>query len=275
VDDAPTPIPMSVSRTAGSFAESPVIVHEPPVLAGGGGLLSLLGADRRTLPPCSASRHFPFMDHWVPALIRTNVRPEGTYCSDEAGRPRPDWRQRGRSPARGRSHTGRGLTGEDPAMTVEHGAQRREQNGRTVPTTGAAIECLSREESLNLLGSQPIGRLVYTRQALPAVEPVNFALSKGEIIIRADGGGKLAAAVRGDVVAFEADVLDTAVRSGWSVTVIGRSREASDPEEISRLRALPLVSWSPGDKDHFICIDIEIVNGRRLGPSYVGLLRAE
>jgi hypothetical protein len=153
-------------------------------------------------------------------------------------------------------------------MTVEQDAGQRDQDG--VSVNGVGLERLPREESLELLGSVPIGRMVYTRQALPAVDPVNFALSSGEIVIRSGTGRTLAAAARGDVVAFEADTLDAVARCGWSVTVIGRSRQASDPEEISRLLRLPLVSWTPGEKDHFICIGTEIVNGRRLRPSLDG-----
>jgi hypothetical protein len=107
---------------------------------------------------------------------------------------------------------------------------------------------------------------------MPAVEPVNFALYNGEIVIRADPGGQLATAARGDVVAFEADALDPVAKSGWSVTVIGRSRQASGHEEASRLRELQLVSWTPGEKDHYICIGIEIVTGRLLHPSCEGPL---
>ncbi len=152
-------------------------------------------------------------------------------------------------------------------MTVEDAGRQRDRDGWGQLTDIAALERLSREECLDLLASLPIGRLIYTRRALPAVQPVNFALSDGEIVICASAGGKVAAAARGDVVAFEADALDSSSRSGWSVTVIGRSRQASDPAEISRLRRLPLVSWAPGAADHFICIGLEIVNGRRFRPS--------
>ena len=70
---------------------------------------------------------------------------------------------------------------------------------------GSVLEHLSRDECMRLMGSVPVGRIVYTRQALPAVELVNFTLDDGDIIIRTDAGGKLAAATRGAVVAFEAD----------------------------------------------------------------------
>ena len=46
-----------------------------------------------------------------------------------------------------------------------------------------------------LMASVPVGRIIYTRRALPAVEVVNFALDHGDIVIRTDPSGKLAAAV--------------------------------------------------------------------------------
>jgi uncharacterized protein len=129
----------------------------------------------------------------------------------------------------------------------------------------SALELLSRDECMRLMGSVPVGRIVYTRQALPAVELVNFALHDGDIVIRTDAGGKLAAATRGAVVAFETDSVDAATRTGWSVTVVGQARAVADGEEIRRLEQIPLTTWAPGKRDHFIRISPAIVNGRRMG----------
>jgi len=131
-------------------------------------------------------------------------------------------------------------------------------------TDGSALTQLTRDQCLHLMTSVPVGRIIYTRQALPAVELVNFAVYNGDIIVRTDLGGKLAAAIRGAVVAFEADHLDTERRVGWSVTAIGQSQEVTDPEEIGRLRRIGLSSWAPGDREHFIRISPGILNGRRL-----------
>lgn len=130
---------------------------------------------------------------------------------------------------------------------------------------GSVLEHLTRDECMRLMGSVPVGRIVYTRQALPAVELVNFALADGDIIIRTDAGGKLAAATRGAVVAFETDSLDDTGHTGWSVTVIGQSRAVTDGAEILRLEQMPLTPWAPGRRDHFIRISPTIVNGRRIG----------
>jgi uncharacterized protein len=128
----------------------------------------------------------------------------------------------------------------------------------------SALKQLSREECLRLMASVPVGRIIYTRQALPAVELVNFALDNDDIIIRTDHGGMLAAATRGTVVAFEADSVDTDRHAGWSVTAIGHSHEVSHPDEIARLERTGLSSWAPGERDHFIRISPGILNGRRL-----------
>ena len=135
---------------------------------------------------------------------------------------------------------------------------------------GTTLKELSRDECLRLLRHVPVGRIVYTRQALPAVELVNFALDDGDIIIRTDSGGKLAAATRGAVVAFEADSLDTATHAGWSVTVVGYSRAVSDGDDIRHLEQVGLVPWAPGERDHFIRISPTIVNGRRLAARRTG-----
>ena len=128
---------------------------------------------------------------------------------------------------------------------------------------GPAPQQLTRDECLRLMASVSMGRIIYTRQALPAVELVNFALDNGDIVIKTDGDGKLATATRHAVVAFETDCLDDQ-QAGWSVAAIGRSREVTDPEDISRLQKIDLSSWTFGTREHFIRVSPELLNGRRL-----------
>jgi hypothetical protein len=132
---------------------------------------------------------------------------------------------------------------------------------------GTMLQELSRDECLRLVGQVPLGRIVYTRQALPAVELVNFTLDDGEIVIRTDSSGKLAAATRGAVVAFEADNVDIATHVGWSVTIVGYSRAVTDGTDIRRLEQAGLSPWAPGKRDHFIRISPQIVTGRRIATS--------
>lgn len=126
------------------------------------------------------------------------------------------------------------------------------------------LEVLTPTESLRLLGSVPVGRIVFTDRALPAIQPVNFVLDDHAIVIRAGEGSKLAAAIRNAVVAFQADSFDPEYRQGWSVTAVGHAQEVVDPLERNRLDALPLHPWAPGARDHLIRIPVELVHGRRI-----------
>ena len=128
----------------------------------------------------------------------------------------------------------------------------------------SALEQLPRDECLRLMGSVPVGRIAYTRQALPAVEMVNFALVGGDIVIRTSAGGKLAAATRGAVVAFETDSVDLAEHTGWSVTIVGHARAVTDGAEIRRLERAAPPSWDTQESDHFVRISPAMVNGRRV-----------
>jgi hypothetical protein len=138
-------------------------------------------------------------------------------------------------------------------------------------TDGLELKRLTRNECLRRLGSVPVGRIIYTRQALPAVELVNFALDGGDIVFRTDDGGKLGAAVYGAVVAFEADSLDLIRHTGWSVTVVGQCRAVTDVSEIERLRGIALAPWALGQRDHYIRIPPTIVNGRSLVGAELGV----
>ncbi|MGW4566632.1 pyridoxamine 5'-phosphate oxidase family protein [Streptomyces sp. NPDC004561] len=125
---------------------------------------------------------------------------------------------------------------------------------------------LDRTEALRLLGSVSLGRVVFTRQALPTVRPVNHVLDGGDIVIRTHDAAALTAHARqGDgaavVVAYEADAIDPETHLGWSVVVTGYARLVTDPVELARLRAL-LRPWVPHeDKDQAVRIRPDLVTG--------------
>lgn len=129
---------------------------------------------------------------------------------------------------------------------------------------------LSREQCLRLMVSVPVGRIIYTRRATPAVELVNFTVNAGDIVIRTAPSGKLMAAVRGAVVAFQADLIDQATRSAWSVTAIGYAREVTDPADLGMLRSTGPQPWVPGDKHYFIRITPRQLTGQLLGAAGSG-----
>ncbi|GII52336.1 pyridoxamine 5'-phosphate oxidase [Planotetraspora thailandica] len=128
----------------------------------------------------------------------------------------------------------------------------------------AGLEILTRDECLDLLASTPIGRIVFTDRALPAVQPVAFCMLDGNVIIRTTVDSKVAAAARNAVVAFEADHFDSARRIGWSVTAVGHAHAVEEPDEISRLSLLPLTPWVPENNNHFIVMAPREISGRRV-----------
>ncbi|MET8247667.1 pyridoxamine 5'-phosphate oxidase family protein [Streptomyces sp. NPDC005202] len=124
---------------------------------------------------------------------------------------------------------------------------------------------LERQECLRLLAKAPVGRIVHTRQALPAVLPVNFCLDgDGAVLLRTSAASELARAVAGSVVAFEADEVDAARSSGWSVVVTGRATVVTDPAEQERLARTGPRSWVPSPEEVFVRIEPELVTGREL-----------
>ncbi|GGV00019.1 hypothetical protein GCM10010260_40560 [Streptomyces filipinensis] len=134
--------------------------------------------------------------------------------------------------------------------------------------TNRRIE-LDPAEALRLLGSVPLGRVVFTRQALPTVRPVNHVLDSGDIVIRTHEGVALTARAEeaddtGVVVAYEADAIDPDTHLGWSVVVTGYAHLVTDPAELARIRDL-LQPWAPVEgMDQAVRIRPEVVAGVRL-----------
>ena len=131
------------------------------------------------------------------------------------------------------------------------------------PADPAGLETLGRSDCYTLLRTVPIGRIVFTEAALPAIQPVNFVLDGDDVIIRTGMGSKLAAATRSAVVAFEADQYDEDALAGWSVVLVGRAEAVTNDAERRRLAGLGLTPWALGDRPHYIRVRPEIVRGRR------------
>jgi len=129
---------------------------------------------------------------------------------------------------------------------------------------GGTMMEFAREESLALLATAQVGRLVFTKHALPAIRPVNFVLDDDEVVVRTRPGSKLLPAVAGNIVAFEADEIDPDHHEAWSVIVTGPARLVTDPQDIRYLRDVvhPWVASPEGT--YFIRIRPEIVSGRRI-----------
>jgi nitroimidazol reductase NimA-like FMN-containing flavoprotein (pyridoxamine 5'-phosphate oxidase superfamily) len=124
---------------------------------------------------------------------------------------------------------------------------------------------LSAEAALRLLGSVSLGRIVFTRHAMPAIRPVNHVLDGTDVIIRSHTGAAVVseAASADGVVAYEADVIDPHSYLGWSVVVTGTAHIVSDPGDVARYQAL-LTSWAMQEMDQVIRIRPGIITGFRI-----------
>ncbi|MFJ6479841.1 MULTISPECIES: pyridoxamine 5'-phosphate oxidase family protein [unclassified Streptomyces] len=136
------------------------------------------------------------------------------------------------------------------------------------PTPRRRTEEIGTEEALRLLGTVGLGRIVFTRHALPAVRPVNHLLDDGDIIVRVQDGSTLAALLTAPdspdvVVAYEADAIDPDTRLGWSVVATGYASAVTDPTELNHY-AQRLKSWADAPPSGAVRIRPGVVTGFRL-----------
>ncbi|GGX60289.1 pyridoxamine 5'-phosphate oxidase family protein [Streptomyces minutiscleroticus] len=143
---------------------------------------------------------------------------------------------------------------------------------------GTRLVELSRNEALTLLASVPLGRVGFTRQALPAIRPVRHLVHEGAVVICTHTGSVfLHRFLESEVVAYEADEIDPDTRTGWSVTVTGVAARVTDPEELVHYRDLRcqslLVPWTDAGMVHVVRIAPELVTGYRLEATCPGAFR--
>jgi len=127
---------------------------------------------------------------------------------------------------------------------------------------------LTRQQALDKLAAAPFGRVVFTQHAMPALRHVNHIISHGQIIIRSHYDAAITAhAAPGDgtVVLYQADDINPATRTGWTVTVTGRARLITDPAKAAVYLEL-IHPWVTGSKSHIISITADIVTGFELTP---------
>ncbi|WP_405682741.1 pyridoxamine 5'-phosphate oxidase family protein [Streptomyces sp. NBC_00057] len=127
---------------------------------------------------------------------------------------------------------------------------------------------LTNAQALSLLGGAPLGRIVFTQRALPAIRPVNHLLDLGQIVIRTHQESDLFAQARhhgdrGVVVAYQADDIDPLTHLGWSVVATGYCRPVTDPDALMRYQRL-IRPWSDRVMDCAVRINPHLVTGIRL-----------
>lgn len=140
--------------------------------------------------------------------------------------------------------------------------------------TQRKLETLTEDECFGLLQQGRVGRLVYQDEHGPVAVPVNYAVAERSIVIRVEGGAKLAA-MQQPRVAFEVDDLDDDQHGGWSVLVRGHGREVPLEEVPQLLRHLDSEApapWAFGIHNTWLEIAAEMVTGRRFGEHQEALI---
>jgi nitroimidazol reductase NimA-like FMN-containing flavoprotein (pyridoxamine 5'-phosphate oxidase superfamily) len=95
------------------------------------------------------------------------------------------------------------------------------------------------------------------------VFPVNYVLDGGDIVFRTDEGTKLDAANAEAVVTFEVDRSDPLYHTGWSVMATGPLQAITQPDELRRMRGLPVRAWGREGRQ-WVRMPIGSISGRRI-----------
>jgi len=125
---------------------------------------------------------------------------------------------------------------------------------------------LSAEECADLLAASSLGRLGVVVEGRPEIFPVNHVYDRDRacVVFPTNARTKLRAALTWPWVSFEVDGIDPGEAGGWSVLVVGRAEEVTEPEEIARAAEQRHVLWRAGENVRWIRIVPATVTGRRI-----------
>lgn len=133
-------------------------------------------------------------------------------------------------------------------------------------TVARSLMELTRGQSLVLLRSVTVGRLVHAHEVFPCIRLVNFVVRPDGIFFRtAEDGEVLRLAGQQAHVVFEADAYDPAAQSGWSVVVLGQLEQVVDPLSLGWLVDSALDTWVDGGRSDVVRVSLGEVTGRRAG----------
>ena len=125
---------------------------------------------------------------------------------------------------------------------------------------------LSEEECEDLLAAAPLGRLGVVRDGRPEIFPVSHVYDRplSSVVFPSHVGTKLHAALDWPFVAFEVDGGEDDERGAWSVLVVGRAEEVTDPAVIERCSTMRTVRWAAGAGTRWLRVVPSKVTGRRI-----------
>ena len=98
---------------------------------------------------------------------------------------------------------------------------------------------LSRSECEGLLRQGVVGRVAIATPNGPHILPLNYAVSRGDVVVCTTPYSVLGTYGRDSLLAFEVDHFEYPLHRGWSVVVRGRAAQVEDADELSDARAQP------------------------------------
>ncbi|MDN3293831.1 pyridoxamine 5'-phosphate oxidase family protein [Streptomyces ficellus] len=138
----------------------------------------------------------------------------------------------------------------------------------TGPAPQAELVELDVEECRTLLGTHGVGHVAVATYDGPAILPVNYAVTGGEVAFRTPPDA-LPPMAPGSEMAFEVDHIDDALCRGWSVLVVGTACTVTDPETLRELDELAYSTpWADGDGAHWVTLTPTRITGRRVNVRY-------
>lgn len=121
---------------------------------------------------------------------------------------------------------------------------------------------LSDDECRRLVAAADVGHLAFTRDALPALAPVRFAVDGDRVAVPVHPGDEHLVLGRGAVVVLGVDQFDG--EHGWAVSVVGPARSVTDPAAVGVWDA---AGWTvdpvPGDGHGYVVLHATVVRGWR------------
>lgn len=137
------------------------------------------------------------------------------------------------------------------------------------------LQYLDQATCLTLIEPVAVGRIAWAEDdRTVTILPVNFVMDGEALVFTTAPGAKLDAVRGGRPLTFEADDLEPALRTAWSVLITGQAEIVTDPDERERLRKLPLHPWIRSPKDLFVRLTPGRISGRRI-PLHAGGVTTE
>ena len=124
---------------------------------------------------------------------------------------------------------------------------------------------------MELLGTDRVGRLVFTSRYGPTAVPVVYKVDRGSLVLGAwnrvfDEELRTGIAHADYHVAVEADQIDPQAHEGWTVLVRGAAHHLDTEAERAPIIGAGLEPWVEEIPPHFIRVNPTSISGLRVGP---------